>query len=132
MFGDPRWLPLVYHRKADKGPSYRLNDIFGVQGVLRHQDHVVSRRRLAPSFTGTAMQGVRPLVESLIDEWIDALSEKADGKPFDFPRYTPYLTYDVLANLCFGESLGFVRDTGNCKLALSLRVQESDCTIAKR
>lgn len=111
MFNNPRWLPLVYHRKADKGASYIFNKLFGVLGVFGHKEHTVARRRLAPSFTGTAMQKLRPLLNDLIDEWIEVLVEQMDADGvLDFNRYSPWLTYDVLGNLCFGESLGFMKE----------------------
>lgn len=109
VFNQPAWLPLVYNRTADKGETYQLSGIFGIVGVRSHIEHGIARRRLVPSFTKTAIHNLRPIVDGLIEQWIEALSERATaGKTFDISPYTSYLTYDVLANLCFGGSLGFI------------------------
>ena len=50
MINEPRFLPVIYHRRADKTGFYNPN--FGVVSLfssLKHEDHVVAKRRIASS-----------------------------------------------------------------------------------
>lgn len=108
MFNDPRWIPLIYHRRANR--AYSLpTEVFGIIGKMSHTDHAIARKRLAPSFTSTNIQKLRPIVEDLTEKWISQLQKKTqEKKTFDFSMWTSFFTYDVLGSLCFGGPLGFL------------------------
>lgn len=111
IFNDPKWIPLVYHRKSDR-PYSIVTEFFGIIGIVDHNIHAQARKRLAPSFTLTNIRKLRPIVEELVELWIDKLKLKAEEKKtFDFSFWTGFLTYDVLGSLCFGEPLGFIENT---------------------
>jgi len=111
-FDDPKLLPIVYNRFADKGPAY---DIFastmGMLGIKKHRDHAARRKMIAAPFSNTAVQNMRPLIEHRVDEWIAALGEFADsGEDFDASHWGEFLTYDIISELAFGEPLGFIKE----------------------
>ena len=47
IFNDPRLLPLVYHRTADKTDQYRAMEWFGILGIRKHAEHAELRKKLA-------------------------------------------------------------------------------------
>lgn len=116
VFCNPAYLPLVYHRNADKGPSYLAASGFGLVAIPSHRHHAAHRRRLQPPFSVSAVKKSTPLIEACVESWVQALlqqtpgsdSSNTSGNEIDFTYWPSYLTYDTLSELCFGSKFGMI------------------------
>ncbi|KAF8456860.1 cytochrome P450 monooxygenase [Kalaharituber pfeilii] len=115
VVSDPRMLPVIYQRKADKTDFYITGTLGkgpeSVFNVRAHQEHYHVRKRLAAAYGLRATKGMENLVSERIVEWTAQLGRLfADtGNVLDFSMWSQFLAYDVITELGFGESMGFVR-----------------------
>ncbi|KAF8533199.1 cytochrome P450 [Trichophaea hybrida] len=109
----PHALPQIYHRKADKADWYRTGfEPITAFSATKHADHVVAKKRLAYGYSMTAMKAFEDEVDGKIQEWVVALDRRycESGEPLRFHEGINYLAYDVVTEIVFGESLGFVKE----------------------
>ncbi|RYP02833.1 hypothetical protein DL764_005574 [Monosporascus ibericus] len=112
---DPRLLPIIYHRHADKTDVYTpavLGDVappFQTQGWA---EHARKRKRVASSFALSNLVKLEGQVDERVIEWCTILGTRfADtGKRMDFAAWSQWFAYDTISQLSFGEPIGFVRE----------------------
>ncbi|KAK4232984.1 Pisatin demethylase-like protein [Achaetomium macrosporum] len=110
----PHELPTIYHRRADKSEWYSVR--FGIPAVLttlNHADHMLARRRIAQAYSMTAIKPFEEDIDERIKEWQTELESRfcaAGGtQALKFHEAINFLAYDIVTEIAFGESLGFVR-----------------------
>ncbi|KAF1968697.1 cytochrome P450 monooxygenase-like protein [Bimuria novae-zelandiae CBS 107.79] len=70
-------------------------------------DHARIRRCMNHAFSDQALRGQEPTISSYITLLISKLQNKArSDTPVDIMRYINFTTFDILGDLCFGESFG--------------------------
>lgn len=75
-------------------------------------DHSRLRRNLAHAFSDKALRSQESLVMSYVDLLIHKLNEQAEkGTSVDIMRWYNYTTFDIIADLSFGEPLYCLRDS---------------------
>ncbi|KAF8427288.1 putative cytochrome P450 monooxygenase [Tirmania nivea] len=115
LVSDPKMLPVIYQRKADKTDFYITGTLGkGAESVFNtraHHDHYRLRKKLAGAYHLRATKGMETLVGERILEWTAKLGRTfADtGDMLDLSMWSQYLAYDVITELGFGEAMGFVR-----------------------
>jgi hypothetical protein len=112
---DPRLLPLIYHRRANKTDVYTtgvLGDLAPPFQTIDWKDHARKRKRVASSFLLSNLVKLEGQVDARIMEWTGALASRfADAsKSMDFAAWSQWFAYDTICQLSFGEPLGFVRE----------------------
>ena len=58
-FSDPKLLPVIYHRAADKAPVYgagALGKVSSTFSIRDHHEHALRRRKVAQSVSSGSMQ----------------------------------------------------------------------------
>ncbi|KAK7756017.1 hypothetical protein SLS62_001960 [Diatrype stigma] len=110
---DATKLPVIYHRFADKSKHYitgsfgKTESVFNVQD---HKTHAAYRRVAANPYSFTNIKRMEPLVDLNIRRWIERLGAQfaGTGEEFDFAPWPVYLAWDVVSEVGFGASFGFV------------------------
>ncbi|KAF2994265.1 hypothetical protein E8E13_002216 [Curvularia kusanoi] len=75
-------------------------------------DHSRFRRNLSHAFSGQALRAQEPLIMGYVELLIDRfLSHAEQGNEIDIMRWYNYATFDIIADLCFGEPLYCLRDS---------------------
>ena len=77
--------------------------------------HGVKRRLLSNAFSERALRGYEPRIVKSIQTWLDCL-EQAGGKTggsVDLGRWSEYLIFDILGDLCFGKPFGLLKSDEN-------------------
>ncbi|KAM3421585.1 hypothetical protein BST61_g1972 [Cercospora zeina] len=92
---DPAWYPSA----ANGVPSIGLAD---------DVDHSKGRRVLSHAFSEKALAEQEPLIQKYVDRLVDRLAEHASSRsaPVDLPKWYNWITFDIVANLIFGEPFG--------------------------
>jgi cytochrome P450 len=131
-FIDPdAWDDIYGHRTASKvnkvnfakdtrllGPDFFVKP-GDPTGITRASDsaHSTQRRLVSPAFSDKALKDQEPLLRSYIDLLISKLrnieesSNKSDQPVVDLVQWYNFTTFDIMADLTFGESLHML-DTG--------------------
>lgn len=75
-----------------------------------HENHARVRRLFSPAFSERSLKKQEPLFRKYADLLMYKLSEVGeDGKkPVDLTQLLNFTTFDVMAELCFGENLGLL------------------------
>ncbi|KAI5845680.1 putative cytochrome P450 monooxygenase [Morchella snyderi] len=113
LVSDPKMLPEIYHRRADKADHY-VTGSFGktpsVFNIQPHEVHAAARKRIAQPYSMTAVKPMEGLIDARIVEWTDKLENDfvKTGKKLDFAPWITYFAYDVISEVAFGKPLGFV------------------------
>ena len=100
---DPNWFPL---------PQNGVDSIISASEA----DHARMRRLVSHAFTEKALRSQEYIIQSYVDFLVQRLHEKVQGKAcgvVDMVRYYNYTTFDVIADLTFGESFHCLRDKNN-------------------
>ncbi|KAF2993350.1 hypothetical protein E8E13_000832 [Curvularia kusanoi] len=75
-------------------------------------DHSRTRRNLSHAFSTQALRKQESLLMSYVDLLIHKLTLQADqGNPVDIMRWYNFTTFDIIADLAFGEPLYCLRDS---------------------
>lgn len=97
--------PLRYSKPANGADSIiRAND----------EDHQRLRRIFAPAFSDRALKAQEPLFRKYVDLLIQKLKEGIAQDPerkFDIVRAYNFTTFDIMADLTFGESLNMLENS---------------------
>jgi len=119
--GETAW-PDVYGFRTGKykGTAPYLKDqswfpkpVNGVWSIIQagEEDHSRMRRNLSHAFSDKALRQQETLVQSYVDLLVHRLGEHAtEGKEVDIMRWYNYTTFDIIADLSFGEPLYCLRD----------------------
>ncbi|KAJ4349096.1 hypothetical protein N0V95_004877 [Ascochyta clinopodiicola] len=120
--GETAW-PEIYGFRTgkykDTGAYLKDNAWFpkpvkGVWSIINSNeaDHTRLRRNLSHAFSDKALRSQESLITSYVDLLIHKLSEHAEkGAPVDIMRWYNYTTFDIIADLSFGEPLYCLRDS---------------------
>lgn len=120
--GETAWQDIYGFRiKQHKTPPY-LKDrtwlpppINGTYSLIGADEaaHSRARRNLSHAFSDKALRDQEPLIQGFVDLLVKSLKEECDnGKTVDIMRWYNYTTFDVIADLTFGEPLYCLRDKG--------------------
>ena len=104
-------------RKADFYLAFpAAKGAFSTHSAIDKAMHARKRRVLAQAFSDSAMRGLQPHILSVIRTFTHAIAdfyggnrlvEKAKGgwsTPRDMAQWTNYMSYDILGDICYGES----------------------------
>lgn len=104
-------------KKIRKGDMYTfLHDdgAFSVHTAIDEDVHSFRRRVMGHAFSEQALKGQEPAMIENIDKWLMALGDDASiekkgwTRPKNMSTWSNYLTFDVLGQLCFGESFEMI------------------------
>ncbi|KAF2625088.1 cytochrome P450 monooxygenase-like protein [Macroventuria anomochaeta] len=98
-----------------KDKAWFPTPINGVWSIITstEADHSRLRRNLSHAFSDKALRSQEPLIMSYVDLLIHKLSQHAEkGMSVDIMRWYNYTTFDIIADLSFGEPLYCLRDSG--------------------
>jgi cytochrome P450 len=88
-----------------------LNGVYSIIPSLE-ADHSRLRRNLSHAFSDKALRAQEPLIMSYVDLLIHKLSSFAEkGEEANIMRWYNYTTFDIIADLSFGEPLYCLRDS---------------------
>lgn len=88
-----------------------LNGVYSII-VAGEADHARLRRNLSHAFSDKALRSQEPLIMGYVDLLIHRLQELAEqAKEVDIMRWYNYTTFDIIADLSFGEPLYCLRDS---------------------
>lgn len=87
--------------------------------VTDPKSHATKRKLLNLVFTEQFLKAASPLLVSHIDRWVELLKSDADGDGWSSPRnmatWIDQLVFDILGDLCFGQSFN-TKEPGENKL----------------
>ncbi|KAF1821708.1 cytochrome P450 [Dissoconium aciculare CBS 342.82] len=94
-----------------KDPKMVPPPLTGVDSMLTADDanHVRHRRIMSPAFADRGLKDLEPMLIEWINKLIDKLGSVADaGKKADMVMYYNCTTFDIMADMSFGASLGML------------------------
>ena len=118
LFNTPEGYKAIYGAKGNvkKAESFyrvwphniKLNNTWNVTDI---EVHARKRRVLNNAFSDRALRGAEPLIHSNVDRWLDLIKTQIpSGEEWslslNMAQQVNYLVYDILGDLCFGESFG--------------------------
>lgn len=91
--------------KPELGSFKSVNGVRPIAGLTNTDDHTRQRRILSPAFSDRALKGQEYILQSYTDLLIKRLAEVSkNGKEVDICKWYMFTTFDVISDLCFGES----------------------------
>lgn len=103
----------IYSAKANvkKGVYYRVwpknHNQQNTWSVTDRKQHVQKRRVLSNAFSDRAVRAAEQFVIRHVDRWCELLIQDAGNgwsKPRNIARWSEFLVFDILTDLCFGKS----------------------------
>ncbi|KEY70331.1 hypothetical protein S7711_06807 [Stachybotrys chartarum IBT 7711] len=75
--------------------------------------HTVLRSKLSPGYGGKDVEGIHESIDNGVARFIRLIEEKylsteTQYRPVDFARKVQYMTLDIISDIAFGESFGFM------------------------
>lgn len=115
LVNDATKLHDIYGRLADKSQHYITGSFGKDESLFNMQDaavHAKYRKIAASVYSFSNVRKMEALLDRNIQSWIDRLTDKfaSSSKQFDFAPWTVYMAYDIICEIGFGESFGFVRE----------------------
>ncbi|KAI9639968.1 hypothetical protein NHQ30_011637 [Ciborinia camelliae] len=114
-FTSPQAFQDIYAKKNGK-PSFPKDPIQytmaasgsvpSILGVISDKDHSRYRRLLAHAFSEKALREQEPLIKHYVDLLITRLHQNSTKGPQNMVNWYNFTTFDVIADLTFGESFG--------------------------
>ncbi|KUI69973.1 Pisatin demethylase [Cytospora mali] len=86
-----------------------IPNIVSERDVKRHSS---IRAKLAPSFTGTSVAAMEPVIDQLVLGWLDSLRNRfatRDKGQCDIGQRIQFLTVDIITKICLGNEIGCVK-----------------------
>ncbi|KAF6220920.1 hypothetical protein HO133_002600 [Letharia lupina] len=107
------------HLNMAKDPVWYVKPENGAPAILQanDEDHSRGRRVLAHAFSERALMAQEPLLQRYVGQLVDGLKEvtSASNDAVDMVRWYNWTTFDVIADLMFGESFGCLQDLSTHK-----------------
>lgn len=102
------WKDIYGHGHAELRKYFPPNSVNPNQIIAAgSSDHFRMRRAMLPAFSEKALAQQEPLIRVYIDLLVQRLSDCAQSdQPADMARWYNLTTFDLIADLCFGRSLG--------------------------
>ncbi|GES56824.1 cytochrome P450 monooxygenase [Aspergillus terreus] len=113
LVSDPKKLPEIYHRNADKTGHYITGSFGETESLFNmrsHKTHASFRKHIAGPYSFSNVRKMEPLIDARIGDWLAKLEEKfvRSGEEFDFAWWAVYMAYDVISEVGFGAPFGFI------------------------
>ncbi|KAF2753440.1 flavonoid 3',5'-hydroxylase [Pseudovirgaria hyperparasitica] len=113
LIRDATMLPEVYHRYANRSPFYLKNMLGKGESILTTRDwrqHAQLRRVAGGAYAFSNIKKMEPIFDANISRWTKKMHTDfaVTGREFDFAPWAAYMTNDVLSDVGFGGSFGFV------------------------
>ena len=106
FINEAAWKDIYQHRPQMSKEIY-IDPVNGVHSLLTADDenHTRMRRILAFAFSEKALREQEPILRNYVDLLIRKLREESrGGKLVDIVNWYNYTTFDIIGDLCFGES----------------------------
>ena len=115
------WKDIYGHRSGGRQANvkdprfYDEMDLDGHRNVLTERDgteHGRLRRIFSHAFSDKALKEQQPLLDSYVNQLVSNIRRALDEDPnheFDAVKLYNFTTFDIMADLAFGESLGMLR-----------------------
>ncbi|KAE8351271.1 cytochrome P450 [Aspergillus coremiiformis] len=117
IISDPKLLPVIYNRRANKTDFYA--PIFDTHSTFTRKDyreHVASRKSIGYAYSVSNTRLFESQVDQILSKWISQLSTFAkEKKSVDILEYGSWLTYDITSLFTCGTPLGFVEKQTDVK-----------------
>lgn len=103
------------HLNTQKDPAWYPPPTNGVPSILLADDenHSKGRRLLSHAFSEKALAEQETLLQNYVDQLVDGLKEataKNPGGSVDMTKWYNWTTFDVIADLMFGEPFGCLQN----------------------
>ncbi|PPJ53654.1 hypothetical protein CBER1_00883 [Cercospora berteroae] len=103
------------HLNTQKDPVWYPAPVNGAPSILIDNDenHSKGRRLLSHAFSDKALHEQESLIQNYVDQLVDRLKETTSEnsqKPVDLTKWYNWTTFDVIADLLFGEPFGCLQD----------------------
>ncbi|KAI9711732.1 MAG: hypothetical protein M1820_001876 [Bogoriella megaspora] len=113
---DARFLPVIYHRNADKtkqdAPMVKtaMDSLFALPDHKAHAQRRKMLSRPASQYSASNVAKLEPFIDTHISHWLSRLSElhASTKSTFDIAPWASYLAFDVISDIAFGAPLGFI------------------------
>lgn len=111
-------LEQIYGQKANVQKSSWCSSFYSVSifNAIDKNVHARKRRVMSQAFSDQALRGMEPHILSTIRHWCNGLGKNEDQRtilpagewstPKDMAHWAAYMVFDVLGEICFGESFG--------------------------
>ena len=108
-----------------------VKGVWSTHSAIDKAMHARKRRVLSHAFSDTALKGLQPHILSVIRTFTDAIGdfparagfgekkEQTWSTPKDMALWSSYMSYDVLGDICYGESFDTLEKPDN-RFAISL------------
>lgn len=106
------------HPNMPKDPAWYAQPPGGVSQIIvaNDEDHSRYRRVLSHAFSEQALRGQEVLLQRYVDLLINGIKEgMATNSTQDLTLWYNWTTFDVIADLCFGEPFGCLQDKATHK-----------------
>ncbi|KAF2808085.1 isotrichodermin C-15 hydroxylase [Mytilinidion resinicola] len=119
--GETAWQDVYGFRTGkNKTPPYLKDSAFyaaypnGYPSIVGAGEelHQRLRRNFAHAFSDKALREQEPLIQGYVDLFINRLEEEMVNGATDILKWYNCFTFDIIADLTFGEPLGCLRDRG--------------------
>ncbi|SMR44666.1 unnamed protein product [Zymoseptoria tritici ST99CH_3D1] len=102
------------HLNTQKDPAWFPPPVNGAPSILLAKDeqHSKGRRLLSNAFSEKALTEQEPLVNRYVDQLVDGLRDtiRTEKKPVDMAQWYNWTTFDIIADLLFGEPFGCLQN----------------------
>ncbi|KAK4547942.1 hypothetical protein LTR36_010661 [Oleoguttula mirabilis] len=102
------------HVNMQKDSAWYAPPVNGVPSLLiaNDADHTRVRRTLSHAFSEKALAEQEVLLQTYVDQLINRLQEvtSASDEPVDMVKWYNWTTFDIIADLLFGEPFGCLQD----------------------
>ncbi|KAK5120239.1 hypothetical protein LTR85_006445 [Meristemomyces frigidus] len=102
------------HPTMQKDPAWYAPPTNGAPSILlaNDEDHTRGRRTLSHAFSEKALAEQEVLLQGYVDQLVDRLKEvtSTSKEPVDMVKWYNWTTFDVIADLLFGEPFGCLQD----------------------
>lgn len=106
---------LKNHSSMQKDPIWFPPPLNGAPSILvaNDVDHAAGRRTLSHAFSEKALAEQEVLIQQYVDLLVDKMKEKTSESkaPLDMVQWYNWCTFDIIADLCFGEPFGCLQST---------------------
>ncbi|KAF6808627.1 hypothetical protein CPLU01_15644 [Colletotrichum plurivorum] len=105
------WNDIHGPKVSEKAPEFSVQPV-NVPPMLTasSENHPRVRRLFSPAFSERGLRQQEPLFRKYVDLLMYKISEVGEegGKPVEIAQLLNFATFDVMAELCFGQSLGLL------------------------
>ncbi|KAI0018204.1 cytochrome P450 [Xylariomycetidae sp. FL0641] len=98
------------NEKAQEFSVQPVNGVYSMQSS-NYADHARVRDLFSPAFSERALRRQEPLFRKYVDLLIARVGELGEegARPVEMTRMFNFTTFDIMAELCFGQSLGMLQ-----------------------